>query len=514
VSNLILTNANVITMNPALPRAGFIAIKDGVVMAVGRENAINLHRDRETRLINCAGRTIVPGFIDAHLHLRGYAENLLTLNLEPRQGVRSISDIQRKVRQHARNAPPGSWIRGRGYDEFHLAEKRSPSRTDLDGATTTHPVSISHRSGYAHVLNTFALRLIGISNETGDPQGGLIERDLETGEPTGLLYGMGDFISQSIPSFTEDELAHSMQRAGNSLCQLGITSVHDASSRNTVERLRVARKWKDDGLLKQRVNMLLGVKGFDECRERGVVLPENNRYFRTTGVKVITDETTGRLNPDQSELNAIVLRIHESGYQAVIHAIEEQAIAAACSAIEKVLRESPRHDHRHRIEHCSVCRATLAQRIASLGITVVTQPSFIYFNGERYLETVPKEDLEHLYSIGTLMKNGVSVAGSSDCPVVPANPLTGIYAAVTRKSETGKPVAPEEGITAYEALCMYTIGAARAGMDETITGSLVSGKAGDLVVLTGDPTSLPEEEIKNIEVEMTIIDGEIVWEKM
>ena len=513
MSNLILSNANVITMNPALPGADFVVIRDGLVAAVGQDHEVREYRGRGAREIDCAGRTIVPGLIDAHLHLRGYAESLMVLNLEPRSGVRSISDIQQRVRRETRGVPSGSWIRGRGYDEFYLAGKRHPSRTDLDGATMEHPVSIAHRSGYAHVLNSVALKLIGISKETGDPPGGLVERELETGEPTGLLYGMGDFVSQFIPSLAGDELERVIKRAGNSLCQLGITSFHDVSSRNTVERLKMARKWKDVGLLKQRVNMMFGVKGFDECQEYATVLSENNRHFRTTGVKVIIDETTGLINPNQPELDEIISRIHESGYQAVVHAIEETAITAACSAIEKAVRGSPRSSHRHRIEHCSVCRATLAQRIASLGITVVTQPPFLYYNGERYLRTVSKEDFQYLYPVGTLMKKGVSVAGSSDCPVVPANPLIGIYGAVTRRAETGEPVLAGERITVREALSMYTINAARAGMDEAVTGSIISGKAADLVVLSGDPTALPEEEIRNIEVEMTIIDGEIVWEK-
>jgi len=155
----------------------------------------------------------------------------------------------------------------------------------------------------------------------------------------------------------------------------------------------------------------------------------------------------------------------------------------------------------------------LAKRLASLGIIVVTQPSFIYYSGERYLQTVPAEELKHLYPIGTLLKNGVKVAASSDCPIAPANPLIGVYAASSRMTETGEAVLPEEKVTPEEALKMYGENAARAAFDEGMKGSISPGKFADLVVLNGDPTKVPINEIKDIKVEMTIIDGEVVWEK-
>jgi predicted amidohydrolase YtcJ len=225
-------------------------------------------------------------------------------------------------------------------------------------------------------------------------------------------------------------------------------------------------------------------------------------------------ETTGQLSPSQEELNEIVLQIHRSGFQAVLHAIEERTIEAACCAIEYALNKVPKSDHRHRIEHCSICTPSLAKRLASLGIRVVTQPSFIYYNGERYLRTVPSKNLKHLYPIATLIKYGVEVAGSSDCPIVPANPLMGIYSAVSRRAENGEFVLPEERISSLKALQMYTTFAAETTFEETTKGSIAPGKLADLTVLSGDPTGLPIEETKDIKVEMTILNGEIVWNKM
>ena len=193
--------------------------------------------------------------------------------------------------------------------------------------------------------------------------------------------------------------------------------------------------------------------------------------------------------------------------------LKGKPIEAACDAIEYALQKSPRPDHRHRIEHCSVCPQPLASRLASLGVRVVTHPSFIYHNGERYLRLVPEPNLQHLYPLATLMKQGVRVAASSDAPLIPANPLLGIYSAVSRRTKNGELLLLQEGISVMEALRMHTDYAAEASFEEAIKGSIMPGKLADLVVLTGDPTGLPVEEIKGIEVEMTILNGEIVWNK-
>jgi predicted amidohydrolase YtcJ len=514
--DLILTNGKVITLDPARPRAETVVIRDGKVFAVGGQESLNGLRRQETRVIDCRGKTISPGFIDAHFHLLAFAESLVTLNLEPRNQVHSISDIQVKIRELSRRLPSGTWIRGRGYHEYSLAEKRHPTRWDLDEATSTHPIKLTHRSGGAHVLNSLALTLVGISKETADPPEGLIDRDLETGEPTGLLYSMGDDLAKNIPPLDHDQMEHGMRRADQKLCSLGITSIHDVSSRNNGERWEVFQKWKKQGFIKSRIKMVFGWEGFNDYQKHPFSSPMDENQLRPGGVKIIVHETTGRLSPNQEELNKRVLCIHRAGFQAVLHAVEENTIEAACGAIEVALKHFPRADHRHRIEHCSVCQPSLAKRIASLGITVVTQPPFIYYNGSRYLRTVLDPPLKHLYPFGTLVNEGVHVVGSSDCPIVPPNPMIGIYAAVSRKTDLDEVVLPEEKILPEKALRMYTGEAARAGFDEMTKGSITPGKLADLVVLSADPTAVPADkidEIKEIAVEMTLINGEIVWEK-
>jgi predicted amidohydrolase YtcJ len=363
-------------------------------------------------------------------------------------------------------------------------------------------------------LNSLALRFVGISKETEDPPGGLIDRHIETGEPTGLLYGMGDYLAEKIPPIPEDRMEKGIRLADVELSSLGITSAYDASSRNDLSRWNKLQQWKEERLYKTRINMALGLKGFQEYQKSNFSTGGSGSRLNLKGVKIILHEIMGDLHPRREELNGEVLRIHDSRMQVLLHAVEKKEIEAACDAIDFALQRSPRPDPRHRIEHCSVCPPSLAKRIASLSIFVVTQPSFIYYNGERYLRTVPESEQDHLYPIATLMKSDVRVAGSSDCPVVPANPLMGIYSAASRKAENGEFVSPGETISPSEGIRMFTIDAAKATFEEEVKGSLTPGKLADLVVLSGDPTKLPIDEVKEIKVEMTVLNGEVVWDKL
>jgi predicted amidohydrolase YtcJ len=376
-----------------------------------------------------------------------------------------------------------------------------------------HPVRLTHRSGHAHVLNSLALKLVGITGETGDPDGGLIERDLKTGEPTGLLYEMGDYLVDRVPPFAQAALEKGLQLVNQELISLGITSIQDASSRNDTEHWNLFKSWKESGILQPRVNLMMGIYAFKKNTKPYGLKTLNENQLRWGAIKIILDDTTGRLHPSQSELNAMVYEVHQAGQQIAIHALEEKAVKAACEAIQFAIEKSPAKDHRHRIEHCAVCPPDLARKIASLGITVVTQPAFIYFHGERYLDTVPHDQLKHLYPIRTLLDHGINVAASSDCPIVSPDPLIGIHAAMHRLSSTGDIVGGREKIQSTTAIQMCTLNAARANFEETIKGSITPGKLADLVVLNADPARLTADEFKNLQVDMTIIGGKIVWDK-
>ena len=322
-----------------------------------------------------------------------------------------MADMRDKIRSFCTDRQRETWIRGKGYNEFYLKEKRHPNRHDLDKAASLHPVKLTHRSGHAHVLNSLGLQLVGITAESGDPPDGLIDRDLETGEPTGILFGMGNYLAKKIPPLDDDEMKQGVRLANEELLSLGITSIQDATSHNDIRCWNMFRQWKSEGIFRPGVTMMLGMKGFDEYRQQMYQSFGDESGLRIGGVKIIIHEITGDLEPSQKRLNEMVFEIHKAGFQAVLHAVEERTIEAACDAIEYALKQLPRQDHRHRIEHCSVCPPALAKRIGDLGIMVVTQPAFLYYGGDRYLETVPPEQLKDLYPIGRLIKNNIRVAG-------------------------------------------------------------------------------------------------------
>jgi len=512
-ASLILVNANVITLDPLHPKADWVALANGRIVGLGDRKGRSLFSYKRTKTIDCKAKTIIPGFIDAHLHLVSFAESLVALNVGPGKDVNSISELQEKIRKYSKSLPAGKWLRGKGYNEFYLREKRHPDRWDLDKATSKHPIKLTHRSGHAHVLNSLALKLIGISKYTPDPPGGMIERNLEDGEPTGLLYEMGDFLSDKIAPIDSEAREQGLRMANHELASSGITTIQDASSQNDFAKWKLFKTWKEQGILKPRVNMMLGFPAFKNISKHHFLADLDESQLRLSTVKIILDETTGKLHPSPTELNEMVMEIHQAGMQVAIHSVEERAIEAACAAIENAVNRNPKKEHRNRIEHCSVCPPSLAKHIASLGITVVTQPTFIHYNGERYLKTVPETQLKYLYPLKTLLQHKINVAGSSDCPIVPPNPLTGLYAAVTRMDETGNVVGEDEKIRSIDALRMYTQNAARAMFEEGIKGTIKPGELADLVVLNADPTQLKPDEIKDIKVEMTLIDGEVVWEK-
>ncbi|MBW2027464.1 MAG: amidohydrolase [Deltaproteobacteria bacterium] len=507
--DLILHNAHIIPMAGPPIKRGFVVVAGGRILALEGGQDWQRSKTTGTVVVDCGGKPLVPGFIDSHFHLRASAQAVLSMDFAGGDDFLTIEHIIEGIQAKAASLPKGHWIRARGYHEFHLAEKRHPTRWDLDRASSRHPIRLTHRTGHAHVLNSMALRLVGITRHTPDPPGGLIERDLETGEPTGVLYEMGKYLSRRMPPQSDGELERGIREVNRRLLSCGVTSIHEASQGNGLEELDRIRRWKRGKAFLPRARVLLGTDSFEGDKHFSPKDFPGDNHVSLGGVKVILDETTGRLHPGQEELNRKVFHVHRMGMQVAIHAIEGHAVESACEAIEYALGKYPRPDHRHRIEHCSLCTPSLSRRLAEQGIAVVTQPCFVYYNGDRYLESIPV--LKGLYATGTLMKSGIVVAGSSDCPVAPPDPLIGVYAAVSRRAKSGAPVISEEAISTLDALKMYTVHGAWVGFEERVKGTLTPGKLADMVLLSTDPTRVPPEELRDIHVEMTLIDGEIAW---
>jgi len=511
-ADLILKNANVITVDPGQPSAELVAVKGDKIMLVGGNERLEEVRGARTKTIDCQAKTVVPGFNDAHCHIFSFLRKLLSIDLSP-SSVSSISDIKAAISHQAQNTPPGQWISGTDYNEFYLAEKRHPTRWDIDEVAPNHPVILSHRSLHACVLNSLAFSLAGITRETPEPPGTLIARDLTDGEPNGLLFEMLGHVREKVmPSLSEEELDKGVALANEHYVSQGITSLQDATFVNDFTRWQHYHRFKETGKLKSRVYMMVGVETMKEFQEAGLASGSGDSQLRLGGVKIVPSRVGGELHPPQPELNQQVLDAHQAGFQLAIHAIQESTVEAAIIALEYAYSQLPQAGRRHRIEHCSECPPHLLERLNRLQAVIATQPPFLYYSGERYLVTVPTEQLQWLYRIKSFLDNGLVVAGSSDSPIVSNNPLVGMYAAVTRKAESGQQLLPQECISASQALALYTVNAAYASFEEDIKGSITQGRLADIVLLSDDPIKAPQEQIKDIRVEMTIIGGKVVWE--
>lgn len=510
-ADLILYNANVLTLDPRRQRAELIAVKGGRIIWVDHNDKLEDLEGRKTQKIDCQGKTLVPGFNDAHCHILAFASSLLSVDCSP-SAVSSIADIKAQIRKQARRLPKGVWIRATGYNEFYLAEKRHPNCDDLDQAAPHHPVKLVHRSQHACVLNSVALSLIGISKESPEPPGGIIGRDLDSGEPDGLLFEMNSYIDKMIPPLSQEEFKKGVRLANKEYLSQGITSLQDATAHNGLGEWRTLQGLRERVLLVPRLSVMMGIASLGELQHNGFSPHCGDDGVRLGALKIALSEARGPLHPRQEELEEWALQAHRAGYQLALHAVEEGTLAAAAGALEHVLERIPRRDHRHRIEHCSVCPPPLLKRLKDVHALVVTQPSFIYYSGERYLKTVPEGQRRWLYRIDSFLKNGLMPAAGSDSPVVPINPLFGICAAVTRRTESGEALLPQEQVSPATALKMYTQSAAYASFDEGVKGSIAVGELADFALLGADPIQVSPEEIKWIRVEMTIVDGRIAWQ--
>jgi predicted amidohydrolase YtcJ len=506
-ADLVLYNANIITFDPAKPRATTVAVRDGNILRVAGNGA---HEHFTGRRINCNGKTLIPGFNDAHCHIFAFASSLLSVDCTP-SSVSSIADIKDLIRKRVQTASDGEWIRAFGYDEFNLADRRHPNRFDLDEAAPNHPVKLMHRSRHACVLNSRAMSLVGITNETQEPEGGVIDRDLQSGQPSGMLFEMNDYIETNIPPISSGEMERGVRLANDTYLSQGITSIQDATASNNIKTWKLFQRLRESDSLKPRLSLMIGMQYLEELLAEGLTPRHGDNDMRLGALKVIISEARGCLYPDMDELRQMVAKADSNGFQIAIHAIEENTVEAAVSALESIYEKSQKDNHRHRIEHCSVCPDSLLDRIENVRALVVTQPSFIYYSGERYLETVSEEQLPLLYRISSFLKSGLKPSAGSDNPVAPLNPLLSMHAAVNRRTQKGDAFFSRERVLPSVALEMHTRAAAYASFDEAVKGTISPGKLADFTILSDDPLKIAPEKIRDIKVDATIVGGEVVW---
>ena len=519
--SLLVLNARVLTMDHNQAGAQAVAIHGNTIAAVGSSSEIAALAASATQTIDCSGKTLMPGFVDSHCHVLAQAASLHGIDCSPR-AVLSIQDLEWAIKRRAETTEAGHWICGFGYDDLSLLENRHPTRWDLDRAAPNHPVRLDHRSGHASVLNSQALDLAGINETTPDPVEGVIHRDVDTGQPSGLLFEMSGYLRQRL-SAPRDQAAFqaSVHHLNNTLLGYGITSVQDAGPDNGMDRWRTFQELQASGALTCRVTMFAGVSRLAEFQSAGLNWGAGGDQLRLGHAKIMLTLTTGALDPNLAALGDMVDNAHRSGFPVAIHAIEQEAIEAAvrvlsgAAPLPKPASETSAQPV-DRIEHCAECPPQLMAEIAQSGCLVVTQPGFIFWNGDNYLERVNAYMLPDLYPVGALAKSGIPVAFGSDAPVIDANPWPAIYSAVTRRTSNGTFLPPNgfrgQTITVAEALRMYASSGANSEGSGQRKGTIQPGMLADMVLLDTDPFSAEPEQLKEIRAVLTVVGGQVVWE--
>ena len=537
-ADLVLRGATVLTVDAADSVAEAVAVRAGRILAVGRDTDVSSLIGPATRVLDLRGRTVTPGFIDSHthnVHVGEFRYSFAQLNLAA-ELVPSVEQALALVRERAAAARPGAWIGGRNYDPNGMRERRWPTRWELDKAAPGNPVLITIRGGHACAASSRALQAAGISRDTPDPAGGVIERDGH-GEPTGVLRDVVA-IRHAPPPATLAELKDGLAAISDLYLKLGITSVHDAGATPRPESYRAYQEVVDEGRFAVRA-YLMRYAEFALERDIGLRTGFGDERLRLGAVKMfmdgsiqcftcafrepyVTRPTRGweGLRYTQEEADERVAEAHRLGWQVAIHAQGDWGITVAVNALERAMRAHPRPDPRHRIEHALCPTREDLERMRALGIV----PNFFLFHpwfwGDQHIgEFIGPERAAGMVPARTALDLGLPACAHSDCPVCtpddpvwPSNPLWGMACAVSRRTRSGADIGPGERITAREALRMYTLHGAHASFEEGIKGSLEPGKLADMAVLGANPLAVDPWAIKDVPVEKTIVGGRIVYD--
>lgn len=532
---MLLTNGRIRTMDAAGSVVDTLVLRDGRIAYAGRRQDVNVPASEEW--VDLGGRTVLPGLVDAHAHLMGLARARMSLNAV---GMRSEDEIGRMVAEAAANVPPGEWISGRGWDQNLWPGQRFPSKLSLDRAAPRHPVALGRIDGHASWLNSAALAAAGITRDTPDPTGGIIVRD-EAGEPSGLLIDTAQRLVFRVQPQPSDERFDSAVRDAVAEClSKGLTGVHemgvDLSGFASYKRL-IARgqfPFRNYAAVAGRDREAWGL-----YREQGTEAVGDGRLV-VRAIKLVADGALGsrgaalhepyRDDPDNTglilippdELERLTREAAERGFQVCVHAIGDRANTLVLDTFEKTLAKRAAGDHRFRVEHAQVLTEADFPRFRRLGVLPSMQAMHCVSDMPWAEARLGPDRLSRAYAWRTLLDTGTVILGGSDFPVEDPNPFHGIYASVTRLPlSTSSPPRfgegpgegwhPEQRMTREEAVRSLTSWNAFGSFQEADLGTLTAGKRADLVVLSDDVFTCPEERIKDITPVMTMVGGEIVY---
>jgi hypothetical protein len=478
----LLENARVVTLDPRCPVAQAIAVAGGRVAAIGRGTDLRRLAGASTERLDCGGATVLPGLVDPHLHLFALAAHDAHLDCAA-AGVRTVDDLLAAVRADAERLPPGAWVRGERLDEVRLG--RLPTAAELDRAAPANPVRLRHRSRHASVLSGRALRLLAPL-----PGGST---------PRGLVAGREAAIGRLVGPLAASTLEKGLASAARELAAQGLVAVADATPR-AWHALAPLRTVLAAGRFPLRVYAMRrpGSRGWRAVGR-----------LRPGAVKILVEEETYGLRPEPPALARMVRAAAAAGDQVAVHCLGVATLVAALAAFA-ALPSRLRDGRRHRLEHLAECPAALVGRVAALGLSVVTNPAFVHWRGDVYRTETAAGARSWLYRARTLASAGVPLAGASDAPVVPPSPWIGIAAARSRRTSGGEVLGAAERLGPEAALRLFTTGAAFALHDDVL-GRLRVGGPAHLIVVDPDPLRAPPDEVADVRVRLTLVDGKRAW---
>ena len=524
-ADVLVKNANIITIDPKQPRAESLAIIGDKFVAVGRTDDIENLAGPSTKIWDLEGQTIIPGLIDAHIHvLSSGSRHVMCADCDQR----SIDEIIKALRERANITPVGEWVQGFKFDDTKTKENRFLTKWDLDKVSTKHPIFVSHRAGHVYYVNSLGLGLANIDSTTPDPPGGRFGRDPSSGELNGVVYerAVEKFRTELLPKTTSEIRRDGIRLVNQMFTEAGLTSVHDAMTDS--EDLASYQEARDSGDLTLRVYALMHRDAFPALRDAGLKTGFGDNQLRLGGIKMVSDgaiasrtaylsepyigsETDrGILAMSPAETEEWVLDIHRAGFQVCVHSNGDSAISMVLDAYAKAQAAFPRTNTRHRIEHCTLVNPAIIDQMKALGVIATPFCTYVYYHGEK-MRYYGDDRVNWMFAQRSFLDNGVISTGATDYPPGPFQPLMGIQSCVTRTDMEGNEWGVNQRISVEEALKVYTLHGAYASFEEDTKGSIQAGKLADFVVLGQNPIDVDPLSIKDIPIIKTVIGGKVVY---
>ena len=532
VADLIVLDARIHTMDATDSVHTAIACRGDRILAVGSNAEIQRLQGQDTKVIEAAGRTVVPGFNDSHVHFLAGGQQLSAVQL---RDAKSPDEFVSRLREYAATIPAGQWITGGDWDHENWSSGELPDRSWIDAITADHPVLISRLDGHMALANSRALQLGAVTKETADPDGGLIVRNARTGEPTGILKDAAmSLVSRKIPAASVEARLRAAQAATDYAASLGVTSVQDMSGAADVD---IFRELQRQGNLKTRIYAFAPLPAWQTSADRGLQAAKGDVWIREGGLKGFADGSLGSttalffepylddpqtvgLPGDEMFPDGVMLQriqgADRAGLQVAVHAIGDRANDQMLTIFDRVSRINGAKERRFRIEHAQHLRLQDVSRFADTGVIASMQPMHCADDGRWALKRIGPERARGTYAFRSLLDAGVILAFGSDWNVATLDPLQGVAAAVTRQTTDGQNPdgwVPEQKISVTEAIRAWTVGSATAEFAETYKGRLQQGMLADMVILSTDIFSVPAEQLWRAQVLTTIVGGRVVYER-